>query len=103
MAGELCTSLRANGRRGRTVGIKVRLSDFTTITRAHTLAEPTCDPELVSSQALRLLSKYAPARPVRLLGVRVAGLTRRERDGDSATGERGGQEEHGRAQMALPL
>jgi DNA polymerase-4 len=74
MSGELCASLSAHGRSGRTIGIKVRLDDFTTVTRAHTLAEPTCDPRLVNSVAQRLLREYAPLRPVRLLGVRVAGL-----------------------------
>jgi DNA polymerase-4 len=75
MSGELCTSLRAHGRRGRTIGIKVRLDDFSTVTRAHSVAEPTCDEELVTAVALRLLQEYAPTRPVRLLGVRVAGLS----------------------------
>ncbi len=74
MAGELCASLAAHERRGRTIGIKIRLDDFTTATRAHTLSAPTCDVERVTQVALRLLEEYAPARPVRLLGVRVAGL-----------------------------
>jgi DNA polymerase-4 len=75
MARELCASLAKRERRGRTIGIKVRLDDFTTVTRARTLAEPTFDPELVCTVALALLARYAPVRPVRLLGVRVAGLT----------------------------
>jgi DNA polymerase-4 len=75
MARTLCASLAAHGRRGRTIGIKVRLDDWTTVTRAHSIAEPTCDLETVSAVALRLLGDYAPPRPVRLLGVRVAGLT----------------------------
>ncbi len=74
MAAELCASLRAHGRRGRTIGIKVRLDDFSTVTRAHTLPEPMADTVQVTAVALRLLREYAPARPVRLLGVRVAGL-----------------------------
>ena len=74
MSAELCASLAAHGRRGRTIGIKVRHEDFSTVTRAHTLPEPTCDAELVHAVARRLLDEYAPARPVRLLGVRVAGL-----------------------------
>jgi DNA polymerase-4 len=76
MSGELCASLAAHDRCGRTVAIKVRLDDFTTVTRARTLGEPTRDPELVNAVAQRLLVEYAPARPVRLLGVRVAGLDR---------------------------
>ncbi len=87
MAEELCASLAAHGRRGRTIGIKVRLDDWTTVTRAHTVAEPTCDAQLVSDVALRLLREYAPARPVRLLGVRVAGL------GPSAAPAHGGAAE----------
>jgi DNA polymerase-4 len=74
MSSELCASLLANRRRGRTIGIKVRLDDFSTVTRARTLDEPTCDVERVTEVALMLLREYAPARPVRLLGVRVAGL-----------------------------
>jgi DNA polymerase-4 len=74
MADQLCDSLRAHGRRGRTIGIKVRLDDFTTATRARTIERPTNDVEQVRAIALRLLQEYAPARPVRLLGVRVAGL-----------------------------
>jgi len=74
MADELCTSLQAHERSGRTIGIKVRLDDFTTATRARTVQEPTNDSAQVTAVALALLSDYAPAQPVRLLGVRVAGL-----------------------------
>jgi DNA polymerase-4 len=74
MSSELCASLSAHGRRGRTIGIKVRLNDFSTITRARTLPAPTCDTAQVTAVALELLRNNAPARPVRLLGVRVAGL-----------------------------
>ncbi len=78
MAGELCESLTAHDRHGRTIGIKVRLEDFTTATRAHTIDTPTSDVERVTAVALELLDRYAPPRPVRLLGVRVAGLTATE-------------------------
>lgn len=74
LAHELCDGLRARGRRGRTVAIKVRLDDWTTITRARTLDAMTDDAERVTAVALALLRAYAPARPVRLLGVRIASL-----------------------------
>jgi DNA polymerase IV len=74
MALQLCGSLAAHARHGRTIGIKVRLDDFSTVTRARTLPAPTNDPERVATVALALLDEYAPTRPVRLLGVRVAGL-----------------------------
>ncbi len=75
MSAELCASLRAHGRAGRTIGIKVRLDDFSTVTRARTVAQATSDAEIVDAVAQTLLAEYAPARPVRLLGVRVAGLS----------------------------
>ena len=115
MAEELCTGLAAHGRRGRTIGIKVRLDDWTTVTRAHSVAEPTCDVQLVSEVALRLLREYAPARPVRLLGVRIAGLqapaargAASEGDADEAhRGAHGGSSGRGGGesadQLALPV
>ena len=106
MAEELCESLCAHSRRGRTIAIKVRLADFTTVTRARTMPEPTCDAEVVRPVALALLEEYAPSRPVRLLGVRVAGLTGAEGPGDEPGGGGGGEAASaGRApspQLALP-
>jgi DNA polymerase IV len=71
LADKLCRGLK---RPGRTIAIKVRLDDWTTVTRARTVSEPTDDPGVVTAVALELLRTYAPARPVRLLGVRVAGF-----------------------------
>jgi DNA polymerase-4 len=108
MAAQLCAGLRSNGRRGRTIGIKVRLDDFTTVTRARTVAETTNDEDVVRAVALTLLEQYAPARPVRLLGVRVAGLTSDEPAGHGADGDRpdtaGASAVHTAAdQLALPV
>ena len=68
----LGAELRERSMRGRTIGIKVRLDDWTTVTRVHTIEAPTNDPELIASTARTLLRAYAPPRPVRLLGVKVA-------------------------------
>jgi DNA polymerase-4 len=70
----LCAALAEQRRRGRTVGIKVRLDDFSTHTRARTLAEPIAEHDRLGPVALELLRRFDPPRPVRLLGVRVAGL-----------------------------
>lgn len=60
---------------GRTVTIKVRYADFTTVTRSHTLSRATSDPDVISSWATELLQRtQAGRRPVRLLGARVNGL-----------------------------
>jgi DNA polymerase-4 len=74
-ADELCAALLRQGRRGRTIAIKVRLDDFSTHTRARTLSSPVNSPDDVGRIALELLRDFAPPRPVRLLGVRVAGLS----------------------------
>lgn len=74
LAIELCGRVQRAGTRGRTIGIKVRLDDFTTVTRARTLPVATDDGSVVAAVAIELLREYAPARPVRLLGVRLAGL-----------------------------
>jgi DNA polymerase IV len=59
----------------RTVTIKVRYSDFTTITRSHTQVPPTRDADDIAARAVRLLEKTeAGQRPVRLLGVSVHNL-----------------------------
>jgi DNA polymerase-4 len=71
---ELCDRLARQGRAGRTVGIKVRLDDFSTHTRDRTLPGATNDPAAVGSVAADLLRRFDPERPVRLLGVRVSGL-----------------------------
>jgi DNA polymerase-4 len=70
----LSGGLVAQGRRGRTIGIKVRLDDFSTHTRARTLPQAVSDVERIGAVALELLRRFAPPRPVRLIGVRVAGL-----------------------------
>jgi DNA polymerase-4 len=71
---DLAASLATRGLAGRTIAIKVRLDDWTTVTRAHTIEAPTNDPELIAANATALLRAYDPPRPVRLLGVRLAGF-----------------------------
>ncbi len=71
-AAELCRRLQKRELEGRTIGIKVRLDDWTNVTRSHTVEEATHDPAVVGPVALDLLRAYDPQRPVRLLGVRVA-------------------------------
>ena len=84
LAGELCEALQRQGRRGRTVAIKVRLDDFSTATRARTLAAAVNEHERVGAVARELLREFAPSRPVRLLGVRVAGFEHADRSDPNA-------------------
>ena len=87
LAEELCRRLGSRGLEGRTIGIKVRLDDWTTVTRSHTVERETNDPAVVVPTALDLLLAYAPPRPVRLLGVRMAGFA------DEETGDQEGAAE----------
>ena len=91
LAGELAEGLRRKAAKGRTVAIKVRLDDWTTVTRARTLPHPVDDEATVTRVAVELLRAYAPPRPVRLLGVRVASF------------EDPGAEAVVAGQLALPL
>jgi DNA polymerase-4 len=74
MARENAEWLVSEGLLARTVTIKVRYSDFTTVTRSNTKA-PTNDPDQIANRAVALLDKTeAKTRPVRLLGAGVHGL-----------------------------
>jgi DNA polymerase IV len=78
LSAQLCETLAREERRGRTIGIKLRYADFTTLTRARTLDVAVNDHATVGGVAVELLRRLDPRRPVRLLGVRVAGLDERE-------------------------
>jgi DNA polymerase-4 len=70
MARDIAGWLSRKGKTARTVTIKVRYSDFTTITRSHSAPEPTSDAENIAARAIKLLDKTeAGQRPIRLLGV----------------------------------
>ncbi len=66
--------LRAAGLSGRTIVLKVRRYDFSTLTRSETLRGPTDDPAVVREAAARLLDSVDTTGGVRLLGVGVTGL-----------------------------
>jgi DNA polymerase-4 len=74
LSSRLCAALQRQRRRGRTIGIKVRLDDFSTHTRSRTLSEAVNELDRVGGVAQELLRDFAPPRPVRLLGVRIAGF-----------------------------
>ncbi|MFG3171419.1 DNA polymerase IV [Streptomyces sp. NPDC048200] len=66
--------LRGAGLSGRTIVLKVRRYDFSTLTRSETLRGPTDDPGVVQEAAARLLEGVDTTGGVRLLGVGVSGL-----------------------------
>jgi DNA polymerase-4 len=75
---QLCATLVKHERRGRTIGIKIRYDDFSIVTRARSLLAPVNELDTVWEVAVELLRRLEPPRPVRLIGVRVAGLDEAE-------------------------
>ena len=76
---ELCERLAADlarkGCAGRTIGIKLRYDDFTTVTRDRTLAAPTRDAQAIRRAAGECLTRVPLTRRIRLLGVRIGTLS----------------------------
>lgn len=73
LARRAAARLGREDRLARTVTIKVRYDDFTTITRSHSTAVPTRNADDFSHRAVLLLERTdAGSRPVRLLGVSVS-------------------------------
>ena len=74
-ADRLAGRLRRNGLAARTVSLKIRWSDFSTITRSHTLEAPADTAHEIYGQARRLLGRAGGvSRPIRLLGIAGDGL-----------------------------
>ncbi len=74
LADATAARLREHRLEGRTVQLKVRFADFTTITRSRTLAEPTASSRDLADAAARLIGDVDVTRGVRLLGVTAANL-----------------------------
>ena len=75
MAESVGRRLRSDGLAGRTVKIKLRWSDFTTLTRQVTLPQPTDqDAEILAAARKLLKATWVDRRRVRLIGVGVSGL-----------------------------
>ncbi|WP_329585066.1 DNA polymerase IV [Kitasatospora sp. NBC_01250] len=74
LAARCVRRLRAAGRSGRTVVIKVRRFDFSTLTRSETLRGPTDDERVIAATARRLAAQVNLTGGIRLLGVGVSQL-----------------------------
>jgi nucleotidyltransferase/DNA polymerase involved in DNA repair len=71
--------LRKAGLFASTVHIKLRWSDFSTITRQTRLAQPCCDDITLREAGIELLEFHLRHRPVRLIGFGVSGLSETDR------------------------
>src|SRR5215212_7131032 len=72
---EVTLQLRRNNLAGKTIKLKIRWPDFTTLTRQTTLNEPTDQDEVIAKTALELMNVVRKSnQAVRLIGVGVSGL-----------------------------
>lgn len=79
-AEEVAQSCRQAKLSGCTVVLKLRYDDFSTITRSHTLSQPTRLPQVIFTEGVELLNKTDyQTRPVRLLGIGLSGLLHDDR------------------------
>ncbi len=76
LSDSVASGLRRHGLMARTVSLKLRYTDFSTLTRRRTLAEPTdSGPEIYAQAQSLLQAAWDKRRVVRLVGVGAAGLT----------------------------
>ncbi len=68
--------LKRKGVVGKTIGLKLRYDNFKTVTRDHTIDEPTGDAATIRRAAGECLKRVPLDRRIRLLGVRVGALSR---------------------------
>ncbi|HLS03273.1 MAG TPA: DNA polymerase IV [Actinomycetales bacterium] len=75
LADRTAARARKAGVVGRVVAVKIRTNDFNTFTRSRTLDSPIDDVASLNRVAQELFSVHAPRLPIRLLGVRLEGLS----------------------------
>jgi DNA polymerase IV len=93
LSGRVAARLRATGQVARTVSIKVRFADFSTLTRARTLPAPTdVGQDLYATARMLFEALGVGGASIRLVGVRVEGL---RGTGGAAVQQRLGEREHG--------
>jgi len=78
LSDKVARRLRLDNYHGRTISVKIRSSDFTTITRDKTLTCPTDQCAIIYETAKKLIPReFGPKTKVRLLGVRVSNLEKK--------------------------
>jgi len=71
---EVVTDMKENGFKARTVTVKIRFSDFETLTRAHTIPQSTDTEGEIRKAAFACLKRVELKKKVRLVGVRASHL-----------------------------
>lgn len=77
LCGRVADDLQRHELAGKTVGIKLKFADFTTVTRDITLPSTTADPNTILRAARDCLKRVPFEKKIRLLGVRISTLSAR--------------------------
>ncbi len=84
--------LQKHGLKGRTITLKIKYSDFKTITRNKSFEQLSNEPELICSTAKQLLNATEPeGKPVRLLGISLSNFGEAIPKNPKRTRDNGGQ------------
>jgi len=79
--------MRAKGRAGRTVTVRMRFTDFSRVARSRTLPAPTADPATILRAGRELLPvalALGGGRPANLVGITMSNLSAAEGEGQLA-------------------
>jgi DNA polymerase-4 len=79
-ADQVAWRLRREGFQGRTITVKMRFSDFSFATRAHTFEQGTDNSAIIAENATKLLLDYPLKKKIRLIGVAVSNLKEIRKD-----------------------
>jgi DNA polymerase-4 len=79
-AEKVAESLRIHGRKGKTITVKIKFSDFTAVTKAQTIAYATDTSRMILLTARQLLEDQPLPKRVRLIGLEVSNLSDSEGD-----------------------
>ncbi|HAM52364.1 MAG TPA: DNA polymerase IV [Nitrospiraceae bacterium] len=79
---DVVDDIRRRGYKGKTVTVKVRFSDFKTLTRAKTLQGVSDSLEEIRRAAFDCLKRFELKKKVRLIGVRLSGLEKKQQQRD---------------------
>jgi len=77
---EVANDMKQAGYKGKTVTVKLRFSDFETHTRAKTLKNLTSSVDKIRAAAFDCLRRFELKKQVRLVGVKVGGLKKDEKE-----------------------
>ena len=83
--------LRAEGLKGRTITLKIKLEDFSEISRSRTVSPATHITKIISDCAIALLNENPLKKKVRLIGVAVSNFDKSKEESQMSLFMKGGK------------